>query len=258
MVYKFSVGNLELKQASVSKKAITSARDIGLDYNITSHNEYGPEGQITDQVTETEELTVTCSFLEGSFDTTLTIGAYYDVYLTLGGPDGSTGIALTLANCRITGYNMKSTQGEFVISELTFTHSGKLTDAPGSTPTVQTVQFGSVYIGDSASVDVNYDGNVVEYIIPTALGIGMMSTSYMGGGKLNITVKGYVKKATRLEVEQYLINLYTSLQTTKGTLTVTYGGTSYTITNCNFVNGAAGTVGAKYANFTLTFLKSAY
>ncbi len=258
--FKFSVGTLTLKQSSTVKKAITVAKDITIDYKINTHKEYGAEGQVVSEEVETEDFTCTCDFIEDSFDTSLDIGAYYDIYLGLGGKDGSTGLALTLANCRITGYNVKTSQGEFKTSTLTFSKKGKLTDAAGATVAQQTVTFGTANtaIGDSASVDVSYDGNVQEFIIPTALGIGLMSTSYLGGGKLNITVKGYVKKNTKIEIEQYLINLYTTLQTTPGDLIATYRGSHYHITNCCFVRGSAGSGGAKYVNMTLEFIKSAY
>jgi len=262
MNYQFSVGNLVLKQGIVVIKTIDLAKNISIDYRINTHKEYGPEGQVISEDIETEDLTLSCDFMEASFDTGLDVGAYYDIVLDLGGEGGNTGISLTLYNCRITGYNMKSSQAEFVISTLSFSKRGKITDGSGA-PTVQTVKFGpgngsDIYIGDHASVDVSYDGNVIDYIIPTALGIGLMSTNYVGGGKLNIAVKGYVKKASKIEVEQYLINLYTSLRTLSGTLTVAYGLTSYTLTNVCFMRGSASGGGTIYANFTLDFIKSAY
>jgi hypothetical protein len=258
MVYSFSVGNLVLKQGGATIKTIEFARNIALDYRINTHKEYGPEGQVISEDTETEDLTVTCEFLEPTFDTGLDVGAYFDIILTLGGPDGTTGIAVTLANCRVTSYSIKSAQGEFVVSTFTFSKSGKIDDAPGSTAEVETVKFGSIYIGDHASVNVAYDGNVIEYMLPTALGIKMMSTGYVGGGKLSITVNGYIKKDSRIEIEQYLVNLYTTLSTTADTLTVTYGGTSYTLTNVCFVRGSSSGSSGKYSNFTLEFLRSAY
>jgi hypothetical protein len=258
MVYSFSVGNLVLKQSGATIKTIEFARNIALDYRINTHKEYGPEGQVTSEDTETEDLTVNCDFLEATFDTGLDVGAYFDIYLSLGGPDGTTGISLILANCKVTAYSIKSAQGEFVVSTFTFSKSGKLEDIPGSTAAVQTVKFGSIYIGDHASVNVSYDGNVIDYILPTALGIKMMSTGYVGGGKLGITVNGYVKKESRIEIEQYLVNLYTTLSTTADTLTVTYGGTSYTLTNVCFVRGSSSGGTGKYSNFSLEFLKSAF
>lgn len=258
MVYSFSVGNLVLKQGGATIKTIEFARNIALDYRINTHKEYGPEGQVISEDTETEDLTVTCEFLEQTFDTGLDVGAYFDIFLSLGGPDGTTGLALTLANCRVTAYSIKSAQGEFVVSNFTFSKSGKIDDNPGATPAVETVKFGNIYIGDHASVNVSYDGNVIEYILPTALGIKMMSTSYVGGGKLNITVNGYIKKESRLEIEQYLVNLYTTLSTVAGTLTATYGSSSYTLTNVCFVRGSSSGGTGKYSNFSIEFLRSAY
>ena len=107
-------------------------------------------------------------------------------------------------------------------------------------------------------MDTSFEGNVNPIIIPTALGIIAQSTHAMGGGQLNITVNGYVKKTTRIELEQYLVNLYTTMSTEAGTITVTYGGSSYTLTNCYFRSGSAGSSGKVYSSFSLEFIKSAY
>ena len=80
----------------------------------------------------------------------------------------------------------------------------------------------------------------------------------MGGGQLTITVNGTVKKTTRLELEQYLLSLYTSLSTEPDTLTVEYGLTSYTITNCYLSRGNPGGANKTYSDFSLEFLKSAF
>lgn len=257
MAYNFSVGKLTLKSSGVTVKSITQAVDISVDHTLNTHKEYGPEGTVISEVVESEEITVTCSFLEGSYDTSLVLGQQVDLELTQGGPNGATGITLTLANCKITGYKVKESQGAFVSSDLTLSKLGGLTD---SSVVKETVKFGTsnIYIGDSASVEVSYEGNVIDYVIPTALGIGIMTTQYVGGGKLNIKVNGYVEKAHHLEVEQYLINLYTSLQTAKGTLTVAYGLTTYTIENVVFQRGSASGGKGKYGTFTCEFVKSAY
>lgn len=257
MAYKFSVGNLTLKLGGAVVKSINQATDISVDHIINTHKEYGPEGTVTSEVVESQEINITCSFIESAYDSSLVIGQNLDLELTQGGPSGSTGITLTLANCRITGYKVAQNQGDYVKSELTFSKLGGLTD---STVVKETVKFGTsnIYIGDSASVEVSYDGNVIEYVVPTALGIGIMTTQYVGGGKLNIKVTGYVEKAHHLEVEQYLINLYTSLQTAKGTLTVAYGLTTYTIADVVFQRGSASGGSGKYGTFTCEFVKSAY
>jgi hypothetical protein len=256
MEYRFSVGSLELKIGSSSVKIIEFAKDITIDYKINTHKEYGPEGQVIDEEVETEDLTITAEFIEPAWDTNIDIGVYYDLVLSPG--PANSGLSITLANCRVTGYNIKSTQGEFVTSSLTFSKKGKVDDAPGSTVDKQVIKFGEVYLGDSATLDISYDGNISTHIIPTALGIITRATEYMGGGQLNIQARAYVKKETRIELEAYIISLYSLLDPGENTLTVTYGGSSYTVPKCVWAKGGNIGTAAKFGNFTLEFIKSAY
>ena len=165
--------------------------------------------------------------------------------------------------CRLTGYRVNASQSSFSITTLTFSKRGDIDLLPGEEPTKQLVKFakeggGEVYIGDSAYVVTTYKGNAKGLIIPTALGVLPRSTNDLGGGELNIQIKGYVGKSTRLELEQYLITLYNQLSTGVGTLTVEYGASSYTIDNCIWTGGSPDTNNKEHTSFELSFLKSAY
>jgi hypothetical protein len=107
-------------------------------------------------------------------------------------------------------------------------------------------------------VNTSYEGNVQPLIIPTALGVLVRTTQHLGGGQLSINVSAYAKKSTRLELEQYILNLYISLAVGPETLTVEYGATSYTIPNCVFARGTPAGSNKVYGNFSVDFIKSAY
>lgn len=256
MAYAFAIGSMSLKQGATVVKSITNTIDANINYSIATHKEYGPEGQVTSEEVETEEMTIECSYYEATYDTTISIGQYYDVVLATDA--GARSMPLTLANCRITGYTVNLTQDGFTRATLTFSKKGKPTDAPGATVAKQTVQFGSTYLGDSAYIEMSYEGNVISHIIPTALGTIFQSTAQVGGGVQELQVQCYVSKTTRLEAEQYLMNLAAGLSTSAGTLTVTYGGSSYTITNCYFKSLSKSGGSGKYANFTVNFIRNPY
>jgi|GEM_PF-2053253 len=254
--FKFSVGKVLLKQGGVLKKEIVPTTDISIDYAITTHKEYGTQGEITDETKDTETLTITISYSTDIYDTALVKGEDYDIFFETGHDGG--GVAVTFADCRLTGYSVRTAQSEFSITTLTFSKRGAIDAVPGEEITKQKVKFGSVYIGDSASVSPSYSGNVQPLIIPTALGVLIQSTSDLGGGHLTIRVNGFVKKDTRLELEQYLINLYSLLATGKDTLTIEHGLTSYTIPNCYWSGGSPGAGNRQFTDFELTFVKSAF
>jgi len=257
MLYKFSVGDLIFKQSTTVIKTVDNARSINIEFNITTHKETDAEGVTTDETVDEQTLTITAEWTDVGFDSTLAQGEYYDI--TLQPSVKGTGMAfVTFARCRLTNYSVRSAQGEFVIVSVSLTKTGPLDSTPGTEPTKQKIKFGDVYLGDSATLTVGYDGNVNTLVIPTALGVLVRSTQAMGGGQLSISVSGYVKKNTRLELEQYLISLYTLLDPNPNTLTVEYGLTTYTVPNCYFSRGSAGSSGKVYDNFSLEFLKSAY
>jgi len=255
MTYKFSVGKVKLFQNGVLKKEIIPLTEISIRYSLTTHQERGPDGELIDEFKDTESLEVSFAYATDDYDLNLIKGEDYDI--TFEQTTEGRGISVTIASCKLTGYELTTTQNSFATTRVTFSKKGAIDSSPGEEPTKQKVKFGSVYLGDSAIVNTSYDGNVQTLIIPTALGVLIRSTQDMGGGALKITVRGYVKKDTRLELEQYLINLYSQLSTGKQDLTVEYGASSYTIPNCYWVSGRP--EGDKtYSNFTLEFVKSAY
>lgn len=252
MLYHFSVGTLTITQG-LSVKTITNARNIAVEYNVTEHFEYGPDGTLLDSVKDSETLTITADWADVGFDESLAVDQLYDVALAT--QNGKGIAAITFSGCKLTRYTTRSTQADFVICEIGFTKTGLLDN---STPVLQKVKFGNTYIGDMATVNVTYEGNVQPLIIPTALGTLVRTTQDLGGGQLAIDVNAYVKKSTRVELEQYLLGLYTGLAVGPGTLTVEYGLTSYTITNCVFARGGATNTAKVYGNFSVNFVRSAY
>jgi len=254
--FKFSVGKLVLKQSAVTVKEIIPTTEIGMDYGITTEKKYNEDGVVIDEFKDTETLTISVSYATEDFDTSLAEGSIYDLYFTTGANGG--GIEVTFAGCRLIKYIVSQSQSGFSITALTFSKTGPIDAVPGDSITKQRVKFGSDYIGDSAYANINYVGNVQPIVVPTALGILIQSTSDLGGGQLEIKISGYVKKTTRLELEQYLINLYNALSTGSGTLTVEYGATSYTITNCYWRSGSPSISNKNFTDFELTFIKSAY
>jgi len=256
MVYKFSIGKLKLKQGGSTIKEIIATTEIVIDYKLTTKREYNESGVPIDEMKEEEQLTLSCTFATNAYEPSIIQGDIYDLVLEAGVSGG--GVTTTIANCKLTGYSVRQAQDEFSTTTITFSKIGPIDSAPGASITKQRVKFGSIYLGDSATVTPSYDGNVQSLIIPTALGILVRSTGDMGGGSLSIVVSGYIAKTTRLELEQYLINLYSSLSTASGTLTVELGGTSYTIANCYFQSGRPETGKKNHTNFEIVFSKSAY
>ena len=256
MVYKFSIGKLKLKQGLSVIKEIIATTDITIDYRMSTRREYNEGGVPIEEMKEEEQLTLTCTFATNAYEPSIIQGDIYDLVLEAGVSGG--GVTATIANCKLTGYSVRQAENEFSTTTITFSKIGPIDSAPGASITKQRVKFGSVYLGDSATVTPSYDGNVQSLIIPTALGILVRSTEDMGGGSLSLTVSGYVAKTTRLELEQYLINLYTALATASGILTVEYGATSYTIPSCYFQSGRPESGKKNHTNFEIQFLKSAY
>lgn len=261
MNYKFSVGKVKLKQNEVLKKEIIPTTEISMDYDISTSKKYDDKGNVVDEFKETKELTITITYATDTYDTDLIEGSDYDIFLELGANQG--GLEVTFANCKLTSYSVRTSQSEFATTTLTFSKHGEIDSIPGEEIAKQKVKFtkeggGEIYIGDSAFVVTSYSGNVIPLIIPTALGILTQCTKDLGGGQLEVKVKAYVKQDTRLELEQYLINLYSQLSTHKGTLTIEYGLMSYTIENCYWNSGAPDSNNKNYTDFELSFIKSAY
>jgi len=80
----------------------------------------------------------------------------------------------------------------------------------------------------------------------------------MGGGLTSFSIRAKVKKDTRLELEQYTTSLFASLATSKKSLVVEYGVTSYTITNCVLLSGRMSSDFKNYCELEFEFQKSTY
>jgi hypothetical protein len=260
--YKFSVGKVDIKESGVTLEEVVPLNDIDIRYDVTTTRKYDADGVPLDEFIETESISVTVSYAtEDGVNLSNLQNKDIDLYFQAGA-DGH-GVSVTIASLKLTGYSYRQAQGAFTVVTLTFSKSsGDITSSPGDTPTHQQVYFGEagswVQIGDYASISTSYSGNARGLIIPTALGVLVRSTSELGGGQLDIKVNGYVKKTTRLELEQYLINLYSQLSTGKKSLRVVYGASTYTISDCVWSSGSPDTGSKKYSDFELSFIKSAY
>jgi len=254
--FKFSVAKVELKQGAVSKKEINLTTDISIEYDMSTVKKHGQDGLVQDEFSDTKQINISLTYAPEDIEPTLIKDEDYDLHFTTGANSG--GIAVTLADCKLLKYSVIQSQSGFAMTTLIFSKKNEMNSVVGASITKQRVKFGSNYIGDSAYVNVNYVGNTQPIIVPTALGVLIQSTSDLGGGQLEVRVRGYVKKDTRLELEQYLINLYNTLSTGSGTLTVEYGATSYTITNCYWRSGSPDISNKNFTDFELSFIKSAY
>lgn len=257
MQYKFSVSKIKLKQIGVIKKEINTVASTTINWQSNTQKEYDTNGVAQDEFKLTEDLTITIAYLtDVNFDTTLIKGELYDIVFEAGVSGG--GIAATLANCKLVGFAQRGVQDAFNTTTLTFHKLDEIDSSLYDAVIKQRVKFGSIYLGDSAFVIPEYQGNVHPLIVPTALGLLVRSTNDLGGGQLNIKVNGYIKKNTRLELEQHLINLYGLLETGSETLTIEYGASSYTITNCYWINGRPDSNKNNFTHFEMDFVKSAY
>ncbi len=253
MDYKFSVSKIKLTALeSVYTKTIETTSGVEIAYDVTTSRVSNPDGIAIEEWKDEEKISITLDYVD-DIDTTLIAGGRYDIELTTGAEGG--GITFTLGNCRLVGYTVRTLQGQFIAISARFT---KIGSAASSTGTLQKVKFGSIYLGDTAYVTCTYQGNVITRIIPTALGTIFQPTSQTGGGLTTIRVKARVRKDTRLELEQYVNSLLNSLSTGKATLTVEYGATSYTLTNCVFTSGAMQDINRNFADIDFEFLRSAY
>lgn len=261
-LYQFSVGKVTIKEGASIVETVLPLRDVDIKYNRTVSKKLDPDGIPTDEFVEEESVDITISYAtENGVNLSNLKGKDLDLYFEAG--DEGHGVSVTIASCKLSDYSYKQAQSEYTVVTCTFSKaSGDIDSSPGATPTRQKVYFGEVgswvQIGDSAYVNTSFAGNTQSIIIPTALGVLIRSTAALGGGQLSINVNGYISKDTRLELEQYLINLYSSLSTGKKSLKVEYGATSYTIDDVYWVSGSPEASNKKYGDFTLSFMKSAY
>ena len=255
MIYKFSVSNIRLTSIETAyTKEITTTKSIEINYIVTTTREIGADGIATNEYKDEERITISFEYND-NIDTSLIAGKRYNIELLTGTEGG--GISITLNNCLLTSYATRLSQDEFVNIRVEFSKIGAI-DSPETMPTQQRVKFDGIYLGDTAHLTTTLQGNVVSRIIPTALGTIFQTTSQMGGGLTSLSIKAKVKKDTRLELEQYVTSLFASLATSKKSLVVEYGVTSYTITNCVLLSGRMSSDFKNYCELEFEFQKSTY
>jgi len=260
-MFKFSVGKVTIKEGDTILKTITPLTDVEFRYSTSRERKTDAEGNVTDEfeTTKTYEITISYATSDDIDLQTLedkTLDLYFETV------NGERGMDFTFASCTVSDYSYRQAQDQFTIVTITFSKQGPLDSTPGEEPVRQKVYFGEtgnwVQIGDSAYIVPSYTGNAQSLIIPTALGVLIRSTATLGGGALTITVRAYVSKDTRLELEQYCLNLFSQLSTGKKSLRVEYGGSSYTISDCYWVDASVSSENKLYTELTLKFIKSAY
>jgi len=258
MDYKFSVSKIKLTALeSVYTKIIDTTSAVEISYDVITSKVTNPDGQTIDEWKDEENITIGLDFVD-NIDNTLIAGGRYDIELMTGESGG--GISYTLANCRLINYTIRTLQDQFVSVSATFSKIGPADSSPGGAPagSIQKVKFGSIYLGDTAYATFSHQGNAITRILPTALGVIFQPTGQTGGGLTTIRVKARVQKTDRLILEQYITNLLSSLATGKETLTVEYGASAYSLTNCIFTNGGMQDINRNYADIDIEFLRSAY
>ena len=125
---------------------------------------------------------------------------------------------------------------------------------PGNYKRVKFVVDSTEYeLGVTEWVNVDYSGNVHTRIIPRAKGIKIWNTSELGGGALTVTVDTFIVKNSRLEVEQYIVNLINNLANKKGDLVIE---DVFTISDCYISDIKSSKTSSRWNHITITFVKS--
>jgi len=108
-------------------------------------------------------------------------------------------------------------------------------------------------LGQMSWINPTYEGNVMTRIIPRAKGTRIYSGEEMGGGIIRLTVEAFKVGSSRLEIEQYLLDLINNLANKKGTLKIE---DTLTLDNCSIVNISPSPDSSRWSVFTITFVKS--
>jgi len=108
-------------------------------------------------------------------------------------------------------------------------------------------------LGQMAWMNPTFEGNVMTRIIPRARGVQIYSGDEMGGGLIRITVGAFKIANSRLEIEQYLINLINNIANKKGTLKIE---NTLTLDNCSVVSIRPSEENNRWSHFTIEFVKS--
>ena len=108
-------------------------------------------------------------------------------------------------------------------------------------------------LGYHEIMSMDYEGNVKTRIVPRAKGIHIWNTDELGGGELRITVRVFVAKNSRLELELFMINLINNLANKKGTLIIE---NTLTLTDCHIQRISFPNEFSKTAVYTINLVKS--
>jgi len=108
-------------------------------------------------------------------------------------------------------------------------------------------------LGQMSWFNPSYDGNVMIRTIPRAKGVQIYSGEEMGGGLIRISVQAFKVGLTRLEIEQYLLNLITNIANKQGTLEIE---DTLSLENCYIESISPSADSNRWSTFTINFVKS--
>jgi len=127
-------------------------------------------------------------------------------------------------------------------------------NVPGDYKRVKFVVEGTEYdLGVTEWVNVDYTGNVQTRVIPRARGVKIWNTSEIGGGLLTVTVDTFIVMKSRLEVEQYVVELINKLANKKGDLVIEG---VFTISDCYIREIRSEKSESRWNRISITFAKS--
>lgn len=113
-----------------------------------------------------------------------------------------------------------------------------------------------ISLGYHEWISYSYEGNTVSKIIPRAKGVVLYSGDEMGGGTLKIKVQVFIVKDTREELEMYILDLIQNCANTIGTLVISRGALTETLTDCYIDSIAMPDDCNKTATISMEFTKS--
>lgn len=111
--------------------------------------------------------------------------------------------------------------------------------------------FKGILIGDHCSVTTIYVRDIQSRKIPRANGTILRNT---GGGRQELSVRAWVIKDTRQEIEEYCEALSISFGNTPGTLIIN----NVTYTDCYFIGMSPSDNDNHWNNFSLNFIRNPY
>ena len=115
---------------------------------------------------------------------------------------------------------------------------------------VDTVEYD---LGQMSWMTPSYTGNNLVRPIPRAKGVQIYSGEEMGGGSIRLQIEAFKIEASRIEIEQYLLDLINNIANKKGTLEIE--GT-LTLENCFIESISPSQASNKWSSFNVEFVKS--